>query len=66
MIARGGGMADRSAHDARAMREQQEAYIRETVGKATPADQITQAQALLARGDITESEFAALKAKALA
>ena len=66
MIVKGGSMAQRSARDATAMREQQEAYIRETVGKVTPADQITQAQALLARGDITESEFAALKAKALA
>jgi hypothetical protein len=66
MIVKGGSMAQRSARDATAMREQQDAYIRETVGKVTPADQITQAQALLSRGDITESEFAALKAKALA
>jgi Phospholipase_D-nuclease N-terminal/Short C-terminal domain len=66
LISRGGGMADRSARDAAAMRQQQDAYIRETVGKATPADQIAQAQALLDRGDITEAEFATLKAKALA
>jgi hypothetical protein len=66
LVARGRGMAERSARNAADLREQQDAYIRETAGKATPADQISQARALLTSGEISESEFDMLKAKALA
>ena len=66
LIVRGRGMAERTARNAADLRAQQEAYIRETAGTATPAEQITKARALLTSGDITESEFDALKAKALA
>jgi hypothetical protein len=69
LVVRGRGMAERSARNAADLRERQEAYIRETAGQAsqaTPADQISQARALLTRGEISESEFETLKAKALA
>jgi len=66
LVARGHGMADRSAKTAAAMKAQQDAYIRQTAGTTTPADQIVQAQELLSKGAISQSEFDALKAKALA
>lgn len=65
LIVRGGSMADRSRRAAQAMREEQDAYIREVAAKATPADQIAQARALLDSGAITEPEYESLKAKAL-
>lgn len=66
LIARGNGMAERSAKEAQAMRTAQEGYIREVAGSAGPADQIAQAKQLLDSGAISQEEFAALKAKALA
>ena len=65
LIARGKGMAERSAQRADAMRQQQETYIRETAGRATPADQIAQARALLDQGAISPTEYEQLKGQAL-
>lgn len=65
LIARGGGMAERQAESVERMRKQQDAYIREVAGNATPADQIAQAKAMLDSGTITEAEYQSLKAKAL-
>jgi hypothetical protein len=65
-IARGGGMAERSARSAETARQRQEAYIREVAGpSASPVDQITQARALLDAGVISAAEYESLKAKAL-
>lgn len=69
LVLRGSGMAERSAKEAQAVRSAQEGYIREVAGgagSAGPADQIVQAKQLLDSGTITQEEFAALKAKALA
>jgi hypothetical protein len=67
LIARGRGMAERSARSQAQMMSQQEAYIREVAGsKATPADQIAQAKAMYETGAITEAEYTKLKDKALA
>ena len=65
LIARGGGMADRSMRTAAMHRQQQDAYIREVAGRTTPADQIAQARAMLDSGAISQSEYDALKTKAL-
>ena len=66
LIARGSGMAERSAQAARAEREATANYIRDVASPATaPADQIEKAAQLLASGAITEAEYAQLKAKAL-
>ncbi len=66
LIARGSGMQKRSLEQAQAIREQQDAYIRSTAGSASSADEITKAKSLLDSGAITQAEFDALKAKALA
>ncbi len=65
LIARGGGMAERSQKAAAAQQRAAEGYIREVAGTATPSDEIAKAKALLDSGVITQEEFAALKAKAL-
>lgn len=64
LIARGGGMARRSAAQMQEAKAQTDAYIREVA--ASPADQIASAKALLEGGAITPEEFDRLKAKALA
>jgi hypothetical protein len=66
LVARGSGMADRNLASAERMRQQQEAYIRDVASPASPADQISKAQSMLESGVINQSEFEALKAKALA
>jgi hypothetical protein len=65
LISRGGGMAERQMRTAEEMRQQQEGYIRDVAGKATPADQIAQARAMLDAGVISEPEFERLKEKAM-
>jgi hypothetical protein len=66
LISRGRSMAERSARASAAHRQQQDAYIRDVAGSTSPAEQITQARALLDSGAITQPEFEALKTKALA
>jgi hypothetical protein len=67
LIARGSGMQKRSLAQAEAMRSAQDAYIRQAAGAASsPADDITKAKSLLDSGAISQAEFEALKAKALA
>ena len=65
LIARGGGMAERAMHNAAVARQQQDAYVREVAGKTTPSDQIAQGRALFDAGVISQSEYDALKTKAL-
>jgi hypothetical protein len=65
LIFRGGGLASRQQAEVREVQAEADAYIRRVAG-TSPADQISQAQALLKQGTITDAEFAALKAKALA
>ncbi|MDW4574110.1 SHOCT domain-containing protein [Microbacterium sp. M3] len=67
LIARGSGMQKRSIAQAQELRAAQDAYIRQTVGSSSSAaDQIAQAKSLLDSGAITQAEYDALKAKALA
>ena len=65
LVARGRGMAERSMRSAEALRQAQDAYIRDVAGKESPAAQIAQAQGLLDGGVISQQEFDRLKEKAL-
>jgi hypothetical protein len=59
-------MAERTATGRAAAQRQQEDYIKQVAGSASPTDQIAEASALLDKGKISQAEFDALKAKALA
>jgi type VI protein secretion system component VasK len=67
LIVRGRGMAERQMKDYEQARATTEQYIKSvaTEGKS-PAEQIAAAKDLLDAGAITQDEFDALKAKALA
>lgn len=64
IIARGSGMAERQMQSSLQARESTEQYIR-SVATASPTDEISQAKTLLDSGAITQSEFEAIKARAL-
>ncbi|WP_454050067.1 PLDc N-terminal domain-containing protein [Cellulomonas sp. Marseille-Q8402] len=64
LIARGTGMAERSADGIRRHREHTDAYIREVAG-TSPAQEIAAARGLLADGAITPEQFEVIKARAL-
>lgn len=65
LIARGNGMAERAREAAAAAKKQTDDYIREAAGRSPPAEEIAHAKELLDAGTISQSEFDALKTKAL-
>jgi hypothetical protein len=65
LIARGRGMAERSARTAQANQEATAAYVRQVASSASPAEEIAKGKNLLDTGAISEQEFAALKARVL-
>ena len=65
LIAEGHKMADRDVEQMQAARAQTDDYIKSVAG-SSPADQVAQAKQLLDSGAITQAEFDAMKAKALA
>lgn len=66
LIARGRSMSERGAAEASKVQQANNDYIRSVAGASSPAAEIDKAQQLLANGTITQAEFDALKAKALA
>jgi type VI protein secretion system component VasK len=67
IIARGRGMAERQVQAVQTAQANTDTYIRSVAGSGkSPAEQITDAKALLDSGTISQAEFDALKAKALA
>ena len=67
LIARGRSMTERQMAEVADMKAAQDQYIQEVAGsKANPAAQIADAKSLLDSGAISQTEFDALKAKALA
>ena len=66
LIVRGKGMYARQSAAIDQARASQEDYIRNVAAPASPGDQIAQAKDLLDSGAISQAEFDALKAKALA
>lgn len=69
LIVHSGGMARRQAAQMQEAQAQMDAYVRQTAGtsaSASPTEQIAHAKQLLDAGTISQAEFDALKAKALA
>ena len=67
LIARGRSMGERQMAAMAQAQAQQERYIKSVAAQsASPAEQIASAKRLLDSGDISQSEFESLKAKALA
>lgn len=66
LIARGSGMQQRAIAQASELRKQQDDYIRATAATPSSVDDIAKAKSLLDTGAISQSEFDALKARALA
>lgn len=64
LIARGRSMAERQAKDAEQAQAATNEYIR-SVAAASPTQEIAKAKELLDAGTLTQSEFDAVKAKAL-
>jgi hypothetical protein len=66
LIAESKGMAERSIERVQASQQQFDDYVRETVSSGGAAAEIDRATQLLDSGAITQAEFEAIKAKALA
>jgi Phospholipase_D-nuclease N-terminal/Short C-terminal domain len=60
------GMADRRYKEAQAAQTQFDDYVRQAAGTASPTAEIERAKKLLDDGAINQSEFDAIKARALA
>jgi Short C-terminal domain/Phospholipase_D-nuclease N-terminal len=60
------GMAERRVKDVQSSQQQFDEYVRKTAGSGGPAAEIERAKQLLDSGAITQAEFDAIKAKALA
>ncbi len=65
LIARGHGMQERALAQQKAANESFQAYVQETAGTSS-ADQLAKLGALHDKGQLTDEEFAAQKAKVLA
>jgi hypothetical protein len=66
LIAHGQGMAERRSAEAQATQAQADDYIRSVAQSGGAVDEIDKAKQLLDRGAISQAEFDAIKAKALA
>lgn len=67
LLVRGRGMQERALEQQKELQAHQAEYIKSVAGAgATPTDQIANAKSLLDSGAISQQEFDALKAKALA
>jgi Short C-terminal domain/Phospholipase_D-nuclease N-terminal len=66
LIARGKGMQERALAANQAQKAAFDSYVQSTASAGSPADQIAKAKELLDAGTISQQEFDALKAKALA
>jgi predicted PurR-regulated permease PerM len=66
LIVHAGDMADRDMRDVQQSQQAFDDYVRNVAGSGGAASEITQAKQLLDSGAITETEFEAIKTKALA
>jgi len=63
LIARGGGMAERSAQQIQEANEATQAYIRDAASVSSDADQLDQLATLHTSGKLDDAEYAAAKDK---
>jgi Short C-terminal domain/Phospholipase_D-nuclease N-terminal len=66
LIANGHGMGERSMKQAQDAQAQMDAHVRAAAGSGGGVEQIAKAKELLDSGVLTQAEFDAIKAKALA
>jgi Phospholipase_D-nuclease N-terminal/Short C-terminal domain len=66
LITQGHGMAERNTQQVQTAQKETDAYIRSVASQTDPAEQIRRGKELLDSGAISQAEFDALKAKALA
>jgi hypothetical protein len=66
LIANHDGMADRNIQQMQRQQQQTDAYIQSVAGSGGAATEIEKAKGLLDSGALTQAEFDAIKAKALA
>ena len=66
LIAEHDGMTERSINQAKAQRAQMDDYVRDVAGSGGATGEIERAKGLLDSGAITQAEYDAIKAKALA
>ena len=66
LIANNEGIAQRNAQQVAAAQAEMDDYVRSTAGSSGAAGEIEKAKALLENGTISQAEFDAIKAKALA
>lgn len=66
LISQNDGMAERNAKQMEAQQQAADAYIKSVAGSGGAAAEIERAKGLLDSGAITQAEFDAIKAKALA
>jgi len=66
LIANNEGMAQRNAQQVAAAQAEMDDYVRSAAGSSGAAGEIERAKALLENGTISQAEFDAIKAKALA
>lgn len=64
LIARGEGMRDRSIREQADIRKHFDSYVRETAG-SSPVDELHKLSDLKQRGDLSDAEFEAAKARLL-
>ena len=65
LIIRGGSMSERQMHDAKEADAAMQAYIRETTGGTTDADQLSKLSDLHTAGKLDDAEYASAKAKVI-
>jgi ABC-type Fe3+ transport system permease subunit len=66
LLTQNDGMTQRATEGAQAQQEKTDSYVRSVAGSGGAAGEIERAKSLLDSGAITQAEFDAIKAKALA
>ena len=66
LITRGNGMRDRAMQQQQEMQKQMDAYVKQTAGGGSAADELAKLSDLHDKGKLSDEEFASAKAKIVA